>query len=62
MYKALGFKCLFKVFCPVSAFVTAERDEARNPQRFIHVTVGNNTIKHKMTENDIKQTNCSTIH
>ena len=39
MYKTLGFKWLLKVFCPASAFVTADRDEARNPQRFIHVTV-----------------------
>jgi hypothetical protein len=39
MYKTLGFKCLIEVFCPASAFATAESDEARNPQRFIHVTV-----------------------
>ena len=39
MYKTLGFKWLLKVFCPASAFVTADRYEARNPQRFIHVTV-----------------------
>ena len=39
MYKTLGFKWLFEAFCPASAFVTADRDEARNPQRFIHVTV-----------------------
>lgn len=39
MYKTLGVKWLFEVFCPASAFVTADRDEARNPQRFIHVSV-----------------------
>jgi uncharacterized protein len=39
MYKTLGFKWLLEVFCPASAFVSADRDEARNPQRFIHVTV-----------------------
>ena len=37
MYKTLGFKWLFEVFCPASALVTADRDEARNPQHFIHV-------------------------
>ena len=42
MYKTLGFKWLFQVFCPASAFVTADSDEARNPQRFIHVTVPSN--------------------
>jgi hypothetical protein len=26
-------------FVPASTFVTADSDEARNPQRFIHVTV-----------------------
>jgi len=39
MYKTLGFKWLHQAFCPASAFVTADSDEARNPQRFIHVTV-----------------------
>jgi hypothetical protein len=39
MYKTLGFRWLFEVFCPASAFVSADRDVARNPQRFIHVTV-----------------------
>ena len=39
MYKTLGFKWLYEVFCPASAFATADSDEARNPQRFIHVTV-----------------------
>ena len=39
MYKTLGFKWLHEVFCPASAFATADRNEARNPQRFIHVTV-----------------------
>jgi len=39
MYKTLGFKRIREAFCPAIAFVTADRDEARNPQRFIHVTV-----------------------
>ena len=39
MYKTLGFRWLFEVFYPASAFATTDRDEARNPQRFIHVTV-----------------------
>ncbi len=41
MYKTLGFMWLFEVFCPASAYATADRDEARNPQRFIHVSVTN---------------------
>lgn len=40
MYKPLGFKWLVECFCPASAFESADKDEARNPQRFIHVTVG----------------------
>jgi hypothetical protein len=39
MYKTLGSKWLYEVFFPASAFVSADSDEARNPQRFIHVTV-----------------------
>ena len=39
MYKTLGFKWLLDVFFPASTFATADRYEARNPQRFIHVTV-----------------------
>lgn len=39
MYKTLGFRWLLERFCPASAFATVDRDEARNPQRFIHVTV-----------------------
>lgn len=42
MYKTLGFRWLFEVSCPTSAFATADRNEARNPQRFIHVSVGSN--------------------
>jgi hypothetical protein len=37
MYKTLGFRWLYQVFCPASAFVSADSDETRNPQRFIHV-------------------------
>lgn len=39
MYKTLGFKWFFEAFSPALAFVWADRDEAYNPQRFIHVTV-----------------------
>ena len=39
MYKTLGFKWICEAFCPASAFVTADRVVARNPQRFIHATV-----------------------
>jgi hypothetical protein len=39
VYKTLGFKWLNQAFCPALAFVSADRDEARNPQRFIHATV-----------------------
>ncbi len=39
MYKTLGFKWLIQVYCPASALVSADRYEARNPQRFIHATV-----------------------
>jgi hypothetical protein len=44
MYKTLGFKWLREAFCPASAFVTADSDEARNPQRFIHVSVTANFL------------------
>lgn len=47
MYKTLGFRWLFEVFCPASAFVTADREVARNPQRFIHVSVMPNNKKKK---------------
>ena len=43
MYKILGVWQLSASFCPASAFVTADSDEARNPQHFIHVTVIGNT-------------------
>jgi len=39
VYKTLGFKWLNQAFCPASAFVSADRNEARNPQRFIHAAV-----------------------
>jgi len=31
VYKTLGFKWLTQAFCPASAFVSADSDEARNP-------------------------------
>ncbi len=40
MCNALEFSCLCEIFCPASAFATADRQEARIPQRFIHLTVG----------------------
>lgn len=39
VYKTLGFKWLNQTFCPALAFVSADRDEAHNPQRFIHAAV-----------------------
>ena len=49
MYKTLGFRCLFEPSRPASAFVSADRDVARNPQRFIHVTVVcNNKTKNEL--------------
>lgn len=39
VYKALGFRWINQAFCPASAFVSADKNEARNPQRFIHATV-----------------------
>ena len=46
MYKTLGVRWLLECFCPASAFATADSDEARNPQRFIHVTVSCNPKRH----------------
>jgi hypothetical protein len=40
MYKTLGVKLFCQVFSPASAFESADSNVARNPQRFIHVTVG----------------------
>jgi len=48
VYIALGFKWLNQAFCPASAFVFADRNEARNPQRYIHVTVRANKFKKKL--------------
>ena len=39
VYKTFEFKQLNQAFCPASAFVQADKYEARNPQRFIYVTV-----------------------
>ena len=51
LYKKLGFKWLIQAFCPASTFVLADRYEARNPQRFIHATVGGNLKKQLTTKN-----------
>jgi len=45
MYKTLGVKWLYEIFRPASTFVSADRNEACNPQRFIHVTVVRHAIK-----------------
>ncbi|MEO0075431.1 MAG: hypothetical protein ABIK31_04900 [candidate division WOR-3 bacterium] len=42
VYKTLGVRWLNQMFCPALAFVSADRYEARNPQRFIHATVISN--------------------
>jgi hypothetical protein len=52
MYKTLGFKWILEVFCPASTIATADRDEARNPQRFIHVTVMPNCTKKLQASNN----------
>ena len=49
MYKTLESKWLCEVFCPGLSFATAYSDEARNPQRFIHVSAIPPTNK---TENE----------
>jgi hypothetical protein len=56
MYKTLGVKWLLEVFCPALAFATADRDEARNPQRFIHASVSNNNKKNTLNNEKIKTT------
>ncbi len=50
MYKTLGFKWLNQAFCPASAFVSVDKNEARNPQRFIHVSVMGNTKRRCMKQ------------
>ena len=45
MYKTLGFSWLHEALCPASAFVTADRDEARNPLLTIPPTVTANAKK-----------------
>jgi hypothetical protein len=55
MYKTLGFKRLLEGFCPASAFVTADSDEARNPQRFIHVSVVANCKKIKNIQTTLEK-------
>jgi|LDZT01.1.fsa_nt_gi hypothetical protein len=51
VYKTLGFRWLNQAFCPASAFVSADRNEARNPQRFIHATGCPILEKHPAYEN-----------
>jgi hypothetical protein len=47
VYKVLVFKWLNQAFCTAWAFVSADRNEARNPQRFIHANV---SIQWKKTQ------------
>jgi hypothetical protein len=44
--KYWGVWCLHETFCPAPTFVTADSDDARNPQHFIYVTVRQNTKEH----------------
>ena len=44
-HKAMEFRRLSQVFSPASAFVSMDRNVARNPQRFIHANVGNKCKK-----------------
>lgn len=44
VYKTLGFWRLNQAFCPASAFVSVDRNEARNPQRFIPANVVGNSM------------------
>ncbi len=63
MYKTLEFKWLFDVFCPASAFVTADSYDARNPQT-LHIcnrslTTENETRKlMKLQRYDQNRKNC----
>ena len=52
MYKTLGFKWLLEAFCPASTFATADREVARNPQRFIHVPLCASVKDNDPTENN----------
>ncbi len=38
VYKTLGLRWLNQTLCHASEFVSADRNEARNSQRFIHAT------------------------
>jgi hypothetical protein len=62
MYKTLGFKWLLECFYPASAFATADSDEARNPQRFIHVTVGTNITRQNPHENNTIDLHIDSFH
>lgn len=42
MYKTLGFRQLIEILFSALVFKTADSDEARNPLRHIHSTVGGN--------------------
>ena len=56
VYKTLGFRWLFQVFCPASAFVSADRNEARSPPLRVASYVGNHKKKFKLpwkSENNV---------
>jgi len=55
IYKILGVWCLHETFCPAPTFVTADSDDARNPQHFIYVTVGQHIIKPQILKRLIQQ-------
>ncbi len=42
VHNTLGFKWLSQTFHPVSALVSTDRYETRNPRRFMHKTVISN--------------------
>ena len=61
IYKILGIKWFLEIFCPAPTFVTADRDEARNPQHFIYVTVVRNfkPLQNNENSSEIQEQNDS---
>lgn len=54
VYKTLGLRLLREQFYPALAFVSADSDEVRNPQHFIHVTVGGHAMTTVQTQTEIQ--------
>ncbi len=46
----MGFRWLIQCFCPTSVFLSGNRNEARNPQHFIHAAVSGHAKKMKYLE------------